>query len=99
VPADVWGTTAVPHRGANGQTFQLTCTPGGTARSVWGTGTYTDDSSICTAAVHAGLITFATGGSVSYTIAPGLDSYAASTANGVTTGSWGSWVGSFTFAV
>ena len=62
-----------------------------------GTGTYTDDSSICTAAVHAGLITLANGGKVTIEIAPGANSYSGTTANGVTSSSYDSWSGSFTF--
>jgi len=94
---NVWGISAIPHRGANGQDFQITCPPNGTEYAIWGTGTYTDDSSICTAAVHSGLITFAAGGTVTYRIAPGQDSYTGTTAHGVTSRNWGSWVGSFTF--
>lgn len=64
--------------------------------SVWGSDVYTDDSSICTAAIHAGVITDA-GGAVSLTIAPGQDAYAGSERNGVSTSEWGSWSRSFTF--
>lgn len=62
---------------------------------MWGTDLYTDDSSVCTAAVHAGRITLAGGGRVTIEIRPGEQSYAASTRNGVTSSPWGSWVGSF----
>jgi len=44
--------------------FTQTCSPGGTAHYVWGSDIYTADSSICTAAVHAGLITYERGGTV-----------------------------------
>ena len=40
------------------------CPPEGQAYTVWGTEIYTDDSSVCTAAVHAGLINFENGGEV-----------------------------------
>lgn len=94
--ASGWQQTAVANRGQNGKTFTVSCPPGGTEGTVWGAGTYTDDSSICTAAVQSGLITFAQGGSVTYEIAPGQASYEAGTGNGVTSQSYGSWQGSFT---
>ena len=64
---------------------------------MWGTDVYTDDSSICTAAVSAGLITFQAGGSVTIEIRQGQSSYAGSTRNGVTSKGYGSWNGSFVF--
>jgi LCCL domain/Cohesin domain len=85
-------------RGRNGERFSFTCPPGGTISSrLWGTDLYTDDSSICTAAVHAGLITTARGGTVTIEIRPGASSYTGSPRNGVTSASWGSWDGSFVF--
>ncbi len=94
---DAWQVHAEPFRGQNGTTHDVTCTPGGTARSVWGTGTYTDDSSVCTAAVQSGLVTFAQGGTVTFEIAAGRGSYDGGTANGVTSQPYGSFAGSFTF--
>jgi hypothetical protein len=95
--ASVWTQDAVQYRGQDGQTYQIDCTPGGEPDSVWGAGTYTDDSSICTAAVQSGLITFDEGGAVTYEIAPGLDEYEAGTANDVTSSRYGAYEGSFTF--
>lgn len=43
---DAWKQTAQQFRGQSATTHDLTCTPGGKAASVWGTGTYTDDSSL-----------------------------------------------------
>ncbi len=58
-----WTTNAVSWRGNNGQQFTFDCPPNGTiSSSLWGTDTYTDDSSICTAAVHASLISTSSGG-------------------------------------
>jgi hypothetical protein len=59
-----WDRTAAKERHRLGQQFPLMCAPNGTIGSVWGSGPYTWDSSICSAAVHAGLITAADGGSV-----------------------------------
>jgi hypothetical protein len=64
---------------------------------LWGTDVYTDDSSICTAAVHAGVIP-ASGGDVTFVIEPGQEEYPASEQNGVTSSQWGSWERSFSFA-
>jgi hypothetical protein len=96
-PASVWTRKAVDQRGQDGKTFQLTCTPDGTAQPVWGTGPYTDDSSVCTAAVQSGLITLATGGTASYLIGGAQDSYAEGQAHGISSSAYGSWPGSFTF--
>ena len=90
-----WEATAVAYRGRNGERFVYTCPSYGTARTVWGTDVYTDDSSVCTAAVHAGRITLAGGGTVTIEIRSGQQSYPGSARNGVTSSSWGSWVGSF----
>ena len=60
--------------------------------TVWGSGTYTDDSSLC----HAGVIT-RSGGTVSIVLAPGRGSYSGSNMNGVRTQSYGPWSGSFRF--
>jgi hypothetical protein len=95
--SSVWTQDAAEFRGQDGSTHDLTCTPDGEADSVWGAGTYTDDSSVCTAAVQSGLITFDEGGAVTYEIAPGLQEYEAGTANGVTSTRFGPFAGSFTF--
>jgi len=92
-----WSTTATDRRARSGEQFTYTCPGNGSPSTVWGTDIYTDDSSICTAAVHAGLISFASGGTVTIAIRPGRDSFTGSTRNGVATGSWGAWGGSFVF--
>lgn len=66
------------------------------AGSVWGTDIYTDDSSICRAAVHAGVIT-TDGGDVTFTLEDGQENYAGSAANGVDSRDYGAWSGSFAF--
>jgi hypothetical protein len=96
-PTSVWHQDAVAYRGHNGSTHTLACTPHGTAFAVWGAGTYTDDSSICTAAVQSGLITLADGGTVTYQIGPGLASYPSGRAHGISSSSYASWAGSFSF--
>jgi outer membrane protein OmpA-like peptidoglycan-associated protein len=64
--------------------------------SAWGTGTYTADSAICLAAVHAGAITRA-GGQVTVVPMPGQDAYRGSARNGVRTLDYESWDASIRF--
>ena len=78
-----------------GATGTIDCPPGGSFGTVWGTGTYTSDSSICTAAVHFGWITPDRGGRVSFQQVPGLDAYQGVAQNGVTSFDYGSWSSSF----
>jgi hypothetical protein len=92
-----WTENAARFRGRDGLKVAYQCSPNGTFGSVWGTETYTDDSSVCTAAVHAGLITQAAGGRVVIEIEPGEDAYRGSVANGVTSSDYGPWSGSYTF--
>lgn len=92
-----WQRTANPFRDRIGETIEFECDPEGEASSVWGTNIYTDDSSVCTAAVHVGLIQFAEGGTVKIEILPGEQEYIGSTSNGVKSSNYGSWGGSFRF--
>ncbi|HEY3496133.1 MAG TPA: LCCL domain-containing protein [Polyangiaceae bacterium] len=64
--------------------------------SVRGTGIYTDDSRICRAALHAGVIPSG-GGTVNYELVAGQSSYAGTTQNGVTSSASGSAAGSYRF--
>lgn len=81
-----------------GTRYSFACPAAGDASgAVWGVGPYTDDSSICTAAVHAGLITVVSGGTVSFDMQAGADSYKGSTVNGVTTLDYGAWPAQFVF--
>ena len=85
------------YRNRVGQTFQFTVT-GALAGAVWGTDVYTDDSSVASAAIHAGVLRLGETRTVTITILAGQGSYSASTRNGVTTSNWGSWGGSYSFA-
>lgn len=63
---------------------------------LWGTDVYTNDSSIGTAAVHAGLLKVGEKGAVLVTFLPGRDHYDGSTRNGVASQPWTTpWDGSF----
>jgi hypothetical protein len=59
--------------------FEVTGAPG----IVWGTDVYTADSTIATAAVHAGVLRIGQKGFVKVTILPGQPSYEGSTRHGV----------------
>ena len=89
-----WSGNAVTYRGQNGQRYLATCPSGGASGPVWGTGLYTDDSSICRAAVHAGRFNF-DGGVVTIEIYPGASLYMGSVANGITSNDYGPWGGSY----
>ena len=93
-----WTTMATSYRGKICQQFTFQFPAGGTVSSrLWGTDIYTDDSSIGTAAMHAGLITAEKGGTVTIEIRAGQSAYAGSTRNGVTSSAWGAYEGSFVF--
>ncbi len=92
-----WDATATDFADSTGSRYLYLCPPGGHARRVWGTYTYTSDSSVCTAAVHIGLITAAAGGYVTVLLGGGADSFEGSARNGVTTSDYGSWGATFTF--
>ncbi len=92
-----WVTSAVPKRGQNFSRFRYECPAGGPiSERVWGTDLYTDDTAICSAAVHAGVITLS-GGIVTIEIRPGAPSYQGTPRNGVISQSFGAWHGSFVF--
>ena len=92
-----WNTNASGIVRNVGDTAVVDCPPNGTADTVWGTDVYTDDSSICNAAVHVGLISFRQGGRVTIQKRPGQDSYSGSRRNGVDSQVYGRWGGSFVF--
>jgi LCCL domain len=93
-----WSKNVTEFRGQDGRLVTLVCPPDGQASDVWGTDRYTDDSSVCSAAVHAGRVTLRNGGAVTIVIGPADKEYVASTRNGVTSRAFGSFAGSFSFA-
>ena len=90
-----WSTNATGNRSMVGRRYTYVCPPNGQFATVWGSGPYTDDSSVCTAGVHAGAISRQSGGRVLIEMREGMSSYPASTRNGVETLSYPSWEGSF----
>ena len=90
-----WRTTATEYRGHSGR-YGFDCPPNdGSDHSVWGSNPYTDDSSVCWAGVHAGVITPERGGRVTIEPRPGQNRYVGSSRNGRQTRDYGSWAGSF----
>ena len=71
-----------------GAEIEVKCPAGCTAGAVWGTGTYTTDSAICTSAIHAGIITAEEGGTVKVTVVKSLPEYQGSEKHGITTRDW-----------
>jgi len=84
-------------RGMNGERYAFACPPGKPQPSrVTGNGPYTDDSSICSAAVHAGVIHAKEGGDVTIQIRPGASGYVGSERNYIRSRDYpGLWSGSF----
>ena len=89
----------LPNCGPLGEAEEVACfCPQGAPRAeVWGSGPYTADSDICTAAYHAGVIKPGNGGNVRVIRGPGEDSYTSSTAAAVKTSEHGPADASFTF--
>lgn len=92
-----WSTTLLELGVIEGDRVTVACPPSGVVAPVYGTNYYTGDSSICTAAVHAGLITLAVGGELTVEGLAGADTYCASSANGIDAAMWDSYFVSFHF--
>jgi hypothetical protein len=87
---------AFKHKFAEGEDHWLSCPEQCLWGMVHGDGTYTADSAICVAAVHAGVIG-AEGGAVHVRIGGMQPAFAGTERNGVTTSEHGKFVTSFSF--
>jgi hypothetical protein len=97
--AEPWVAHAADHRADPiGTEHEYECPPDGIEDSIWGTDIYTDDSSVCNAAVHAGVITYEEGGTVTIVLEGPQESYVGTERNGVTSLDYPSWPGSFSIA-
>src|SRR6185312_2547285 len=98
-PAIDWHTSALDLnlRGMDGKSYLFRCPAGKPApESVTGSGVYTDASSICAAAAHAGAIDAQRGGVVMIQILPGRDGYLGTTQNFIHSADYAhAWGGSF----
>jgi ABC-type transport system substrate-binding protein len=91
-----WSANASNLRGKLDQDFTFNCPSGGQTNTIYGTDLYTDDSSICTAAAHSGLITVKDGGTITIRIKPGFDFYNGNTRYEIKSNGYGNYGGSFT---
>ena len=84
--------------GANsGQVYRINLTGSTSGGTVWGTGTYTDDSRLASAAVHAGVLANGVTGNVHIKVTAGSSSYTGTTSNGVTSLNYGVWPRNYEF--
>jgi hypothetical protein len=90
-----WHTSTTQFKGEDGQIYKFECPPNGTAGAIWGSDIYTGDSSICTAAVHAGLFTLESGGIVTVEYRPGRQTYGSTERHGITSNTYGEYSRSF----
>src|SRR3954468_344461 len=88
------GTNLQNLRGRAGKRITLVCPPQQGLERVYGSDVYTDDSPVCSAAVHAGLITSDRGGPVTVVVGGPQASFKGSIRNGVTSKDYGEWPGS-----
>ncbi|ALA60480.1 LCCL domain-containing protein [Nitrospira moscoviensis] len=94
----LWTTGAGKWVGYWGRRERVFCPADGKLEGAWGTDVYTDDSSICTAAVHAGLLSVKQGGAVTIEMRPDVGQYSGTMRNGVRTGDWMEpWTGAYVF--
>ena len=93
----LWNTSAGQVKQDTGLVYKFECPKDGTPVAVWGSDIYTTDSSVCTAAVHAGKITLADGGEVTIEMRPGRSMYGGTTRNGITTSTYGQYPNSYVF--
>ncbi|HKY61359.1 MAG TPA: LCCL domain-containing protein, partial [Gemmatimonadota bacterium] len=91
-----WVTPPNRYPAQSGVIYRFVCPAANQTGNVWGTDVYTDDSSICEAAVHAGVIG-REGGTVHYERLGGQQSFRGSIRNGVQSSDYGAWPGSFRF--
>jgi hypothetical protein len=82
------------YQGKVGQSFLFEVT-GTTNGAVWGSGIYTDDSTLAAAAVHAGILRNGQKGVVKVTMLAGQAAYQGSVQNGVTSANWNNWNSSY----
>ncbi|MGC1275358.1 MAG: LCCL domain-containing protein [Planctomycetaceae bacterium] len=87
--------TLTAYRGQIGETLFIRVTGNATAGSVYGSGVYTDDSTLAAAVVHAGVLDPGETGIVMITILPGQANYDAATRHGIASYAYGQWAGSY----
>lgn len=92
-----WTTTALRIPPGFAEPVYVICPAGGpTDGIVWGANPYHSDTSVCLAAVHAGVITPADGGPVAVTKTEGPQTFTAEPRNGVDSRAWSAGDDAFT---
>lgn len=91
-PGSLWG-----YEKRVGETIEFQVTGSTSSGSIWGTGTYTGDSRLAVAAVHAGVLRDGETGIVKVTILPGDSRYLGSTRNGISSYDYGAY--SFSYRI
>ncbi len=81
-------------KGADGTAFRVSCPAGCDKGSIYGTGVYTADTSICRAGIHAGAIP-AEGGTLTVVLQPGRLAYRGSEQNGLESRDYGKYSRSY----
>lgn len=92
-----WEEDPQANRWSWGSRFSYQCPPVSstmTLATIWGSGPYTDNSRVCVAAAHSGVIT-RDGGTVVIEIVPGIAVYPSSTRFGIISNTYGRYDGSF----
>jgi hypothetical protein len=79
-----------------GKTFKFRVT-GAVGGGVWGTNTYTLDSALAVAAVHAGAVKIGKTAVVTVKILPAQNGFLGSTRNGITSAPYGAFLGAYQF--
>ncbi len=94
-----WSFSLRKYRKHIGESFVFKCPAHGELKPIWGSGIYTDRSSVCTAGVHEGIITQNKGGLVRATVLKPQFSYKSSTKNGIKSLSYYAyWFGSYSLS-
>ena len=85
-------------RAQAGQTLSFVCPASdGSKAKLYGTDTYTDDSPICAAAIHAGVLKAGRAGIVTILIGNGAKSFKGSERNRIVSHDYGAWGHSYSF--
>lgn len=92
-----WTATAGLLAGHPGARYSFWCPPHGAPSAVWGDSVYASESSVCTAAVHAGTLSLESGGNAIIEIRPGQQSYSAARRHGIASRARGATSASFSF--
>lgn len=85
-------------RAQAGQTLSFVCPANdGSKARLYGTDTYTDDSAICAAAIHAGVLKPGRAGVVTIRVGDGAKAFKGSERNGIKSLDYGAWGYSYSF--